>query len=407
MSRRSSRWLAVASIFSLVFLLAPISASAQDDSATPPSPASDTTSFVLNPVGDFPNGYFELDAEPGESTQLTAKVTNVGTLPVDLIAFAANAYNLPNGGFAAADQDEAPIDPTTWLHLPSLEFTLEPEEQREFTFDITVPADTESGQYVTAIVVRTQGELEIPGSDIYRQIIRSAMSVVITVPGDYPTSFELGTPVFNTSTAVRTLEVPVANTGRYVVRPEGTLEITDSDGNIVSTAKVEMGSVYGGNSTIVQVPVPEHLPFGDYHVSLNLADEATDTSASIEDVPVTLAAPEVEEPEIFTVDSAAVTPNGDPVQYADVAAVITNNGPAIPTANVILNVMRDGKEVENYPLAENQALPQGTTDFGQRYIPVDGWESGTYTFELVISAVSGDTETVIATVEIPDEITVP
>jgi hypothetical protein len=170
-----------------------------------------------------------------------------------------------------------------------------------------------------------------------------------------------------------------------------------------------MGWVYGGNTTSIRIGLPEQVPTGDYFVSLDLTDEGTGASDSIENAPITLTEPEVvvEEEPPFVIEAASVTPNGDPVQYADVVATITNNGPAIPTANVTLNVMRDGEDVESYPLAENQALPQGTTDFSQRYIPVDGWKKGTYTFELVISAVSGDTETVLATVEIPDQITVP
>jgi hypothetical protein len=106
------------------------------------------------------------------------------------------------------------------------------------------------------------------------------------------------------------------------------------------------------------------------------------------------------------VDQVSVTPSGDPIQYAEVSATITNNGVAIPTANVTLNVQRDGADVESYPLAQNQALPNGATEFRQRYIPVGGWQSGTWTFELVISAVNGNTETVLATVEIIDEITI-
>jgi hypothetical protein len=90
-----------------------------------------------------------------------------------------------------------------------------------------------------------------------------------------------------------------------------------------------------------------------------------------------------------------------------VAATITNNGVTIPTANVTLNVQRDGEAVESYPLAQNQALLNGTTEFSQRYIPVNGWQPGTWTFELIISAVNGGTETVLASVEITDQITVP
>jgi hypothetical protein len=149
------------------------------------------------------------------------------------------------------------------------------------------------------------------------------------------------------------------------------------------------------------------LPPGDYRVSIELEDEATGAEASFDEVPVTLAVVAEEEVQTFVVDPVSVAPNTDPVQFANVAATITNNGEAIPTANVMLNVQRDGEEVESYPLAQNQALPQGSTDFAQRYIPLDGWQEGTYTFQLVIASVSGGTETVLATVDVVNEIVVP
>jgi hypothetical protein len=185
------------------------------------------------------------------------------------------------------------------------------------------------------------------------------------------------------------------------------LTVTTADGEDVSTTDIEMGSFYGGNTTVVRVSLPGQLPLGEYILSLDLTDEPTGASASLDDVTLALTEPVAEEPQTFVVEQASVTPSGEPIQYADVAATITNNGDVIPTANVTLNVMRDGESIESYSLAQNQALPTGTSEFGQRYIPVDGWESGTWTFELVISAVNGGTETVLATVEIKDEITVP
>ena len=43
----------------------------------------------------------------------------------------------------------------------------------------------------------------------------------------------------------------------------------------------------------------------------------------------------------------------------------------------------------------------------QQYVPIDGWQAGTYTFQLVIVAVSDGTETVLATIDVTGEIVVP
>jgi hypothetical protein len=286
-------------------------------------------------------------------------------------------------------------------------FELHPGERREQPFTVTVPEGTPPGVYVAALAVQTSESLEIPGSDTLRQIIRGTMSVEITVPGEMTSGVELGTPAFSSVGAEWALDVPITNTGTARLRPAGELTVTGVDGKAIVEEKIEMGSVYGGNTTSVRVMLPAQVPFGEYRVSLGLADEATGVSASLDDVPVTLAAPEKAEAPTFVVDAASVTPQGDPVQYADVAATITNNGPTIPTATITLNVQRDGKDVESYPLALNQALAGGTTEFTQRYIPAGGWAGGSYSFELVVSSVSGGTETVLATYDVEQTIEVP
>jgi hypothetical protein len=221
--------------------------------------------------------------------------------------------------------------------------------------------------------------------------------------------FELGPPEFSAVGTQRVLDIPITNTGTARVRPRGAIVVTTPEGDEVATSPVEMGSVYGGNTTSIRIILPEQLPLGEYLVSVTLRDEATGATAAIDEAPITLAEAEAAEAPTFVVDPVSITANADPVQFANVSATITNNGQTIPTASVTLNVQRNGEDVESYPLAQNQALPQGSTDFTQRYIPIDGWQQGTYTFQLVVASVNtGDgTETILATIDVPDEIVVP
>ena len=78
-------------------------------------------------------------------------------------------------------------------------------------------------------------------------------------------------------------------------------------------------------------------------------------------------------------------------------------------ADVTLEVMRDGELVEEYPLATNQVLLSGENQFTDRYIPAEMWESGTYTFNLVVSAVdpNGGQETILLDQELDATIEVP
>jgi len=382
-----------------------VTTSATQTASSTPSP--EAPRFSIYPVGDYEHGWFEITVEPGSSVQLTAGVINAAGAPYSLRTYVANASNPVNGGFSAGTDEEEPTGATNWVGFPAETFELAAGEIREIDFTVTVPADTMPGEYVAGLVVQTAGPVEIPGTTTFQQIVRNTVSVEITVPGEMTSGFELGSPEIVDTADMKSLNIPITNTGTARVRPAGQLVMTTPEGKVVSTTDVEMGSVYGGNTTSIRIIIPDQLAPGEYLVSLDLADEATGATASITDTPVALAEPEIEEAPGLEIGAVSISPNGDPVQYAAVAATITNHGQDIPTANVALNVQLDGEEVESYLLAQNQALPRGETVINQRYIPLDGWKPGVYSFQLVISSVNGTTETMLTTFDVEETITVP
>ena len=416
MNLRIARWLSIFTLLCLALVSGGASVLAQSSTAATPAAASATPSgtpvpaprFAIQPVGDYPNGYFEITLKSGESTELTANVLGVDSVPVKLRAFSTNALNMVNGGFAAGTETDAPTGATSWLDFKAESFTVSGNEQKKISFSATVPKDAKPGQYVVALVAQTDGPIAIPGMDTFKQIVRSAISISITVPGDITPGFTLGTPTFDTKAAAPKLVIPVTNTGNILVKPAGELVLTTRDGKEVAKAPVEMGSVYGGYATTLEITLPEQLQPGDYVVSGTLTDKASKISVKIDKQAVSFVAADAA-PAQFTLDPVSITPSGDPIQFANVAITVNNAGSNIPTAKVVLRVSKDGKAVEEYPLAQNQALPNGKTDVMQRYIPAKGWEKGTYTFEVVVSSVNAadGTEAVISTVTLDSKITVP
>ena len=408
MRKQIGRWLAGVTLLILCFVnIAPAAADTGTPVAVPGTAAatSNGPQFGIQPVGKFPHGYFEITLEPGKSESLKAAANNGGQEDVTLRAFAANVTSPPNGGFAAGAEEGAPTGPTAWLGFPAASFDLKPGARQEFPFTVAVPAGTAPGQYVTSLVVRTAQPVAIPGTTAFNQIIRSAVAIVITVPGPVNPGFTLGTPTFTAKDTSNVLEIPVTNTGNVLVKPEGTLTLTTPDGKPVINAPIAMGSVYGGLSSKLQIPVPDQMQPGDFIVSVKLTDKATGVTAEISNASAKLA-PRAAPPQ-FTVDPITITPNANPVQFADVAITVNNAGANIPTAKVVLRVSKDGKPVEDYPLVQNQALATGPTQIMQRYIPAKGWEKGTYSFEVVVSSVSNSTETLLATVPVGSTIVVP
>jgi hypothetical protein len=235
------------------------------------------------------------------------------------------------------------------------------------------------------------------------------MAVEVNVPGERTAEFHLGQPAFTANESVRTLEVPVTNTGNVLVKPAGTLTILDSLGAEVMSADVAMGSVYAGMETVFQVSVPMQFALGSYTVTVDLIDESTGVSASLSDAKAELTSPLAEAQPTFAVNDIAVAANADPIQYVNVTATISNPLQAIPTANITLVVTKDGDLLEEFSLGGNLAIANGETPFEARYIPKDGWTTGTYsfTFEITSINVSDNSETVLASIDVTDQIVVP
>jgi hypothetical protein len=393
----------------LCSLLIPLSVFARQ-STPEPNPNRQGLIFSVVPEEEWPNGFVELELKPGESASFSARINTEGTEHASLIAFVGNAVNPVNGGFAVADIDTERTGPATWFSIDTESFELDPGAAESLTASVTVPENTPPGQYIAGLIVQTAEPL---GSDQPQEgfgllpIIRSAMAIQITVPGPVTAGFELGAPTMTIQNDTPVVSAPITNTGNVLVKPAGTLSVSSPDGTVLVSSPIEMGSVYMGNSTSVQVSLPNQFVAGDYLVSIELTDAATGTSAQQDAVPVTMAAAEAT-PVTFSV-GMTVKADGDPVRFADVAVLISNGGDAIPTATLKLHVFKDGTEVEVYPLSTNQAIPAGDSTINQRYIPADDWQTGTYTFavEVVVVDPQTGTETAIGTIESADSITVP
>ena len=185
------------------------------------------------------------------------------------------------------------------------------------------------------------------------------------------------------------------------------MTLTAPSGEVALSSNLELGSIYSGLSTSIEILVPDQLPDGEYSLEIALHDQGSDANASITDGEVTLSS--LKDRTGVSVVESSVSPNSEEVVFANVDIALDNGGQQIPASNVMLEVMRDGELVEEYPLATNQVLLSGENHYTDRYIPAEMWESGTYTFNLVVSAVdpTGGQETILLDEELDATIEVP
>ncbi len=363
--------------------------------ATQESPASSVPATGEAPQvqmglrGDGQDDGVRIDAEIEAGGTLDSRVFvgNYGTDPIDVIIYTADVGTLANGGLKLANADSEQHEPTTWLTFPTETITLAPQTERAKDFVVTVPADASPGEYAVAFAMETAEAIPVPGAPQLKQKLRRILPMYITVPGQVSADFTFGDPAF-TSDLGPTIQIPLSNLGQTILRLTGDIEITNESGATVLETSLALSVVYGKSDTFILLPLSAPLPVGDYEVSLTMTDTESNISRGFDDVTMIVSDAGTPEPAPLSFENVLIGANAPTIQFVGVAVDIVNNGSVIRSARLTLIVEKNGEKLEDFVLADNLTLNQGSTTVSQRYIPIDGWETGsTYTFSLKLEAI--------------------
>jgi hypothetical protein len=389
------RWAGILSLLALlVMVLGSVampdhSASAQDAESTP-EVADEMPKLGIKPA-DGDGIFFTARLEPGEQTELSVELFNAGKNDVKVLTYAADIYSLVNGGFGVELSDEPASGTTTWLDYKTQTFDLPHGEGRIESFTVEVPKDTAPGEYITSLVIQTAEAVKGEGDLTVDQILRQAIAVAITVPGEEHPALEIGAVTYKDNPLIDSLLIEVRNTGNLHLKPEGTVQIVDATGATVLDVNVGMDSVYAGTTTMLELGLTQSFPVGDYRAVVHLEDTKRGGSAVAEGEPFSVTQLTELATTSMQIDALNVdlvrTADGQTVQFADVSVAITNAGGRVPNAQIVLHVERDGELVEDYPLTTGTSLESGPTSVRQRYLPLTGWTPGSYSFSVSVKSV--------------------
>lgn len=360
---------------------------AQD--ATPP--AADQTAapaqILLYGEGFSDGERYTVSAEPGDTKALKVFIGNGGTEDLPILSYTSNIRTKINGGLDMGLPAEEVTGTPTWVDYPTQQYDLPPQEVVSVSFNLSVPADTEPGEYVIPIAAETVEAYAVEGAGSLRQKIRKVITIYVTVGSGFSAGFEFGEPQITFLGNQPAIQVPITNTGQTTLRMMGQLTLKDSEGNAVVDAPIALGTFYRKDQTIVQFRLDSIPAPGDYSLTLQLTDTISNVSNGFENK--TVAMPEAPSTEVVPLafGNILIAPNADPIQFASAAVEIVNNADVIRSTRLTLIVTKDGKPLEEFVLADNVLLQQGTTTVSQRYLPLTGWESGTYTFGLKLESI--------------------
>lgn len=393
------------------------SAQAQDASPAPtatPTPTPTPTpepsrAFEIYPKGQYLGAVFTATIEAGATGQLTIVLADTGDVVFKGRTYAANAFNTVNGGFGVADSGTPPVGVTTWLDYPEKLYTLDPKKGIERAVDVKVPAGTEPGEYITALVLEDAEARAIAGSQNFQQQVRFAIPVIITVPGPIKPGLSVGAISLSGDASAPAIDIEIVNSGNVRLRPSGTVTVSTVSGTPIYDAPVGMGAVFPRASAQLVVGLPKPLPAGDYRIAVNLTDSTLNVSAkAAATVTATAPATPVAPPTIgISVTAATPQPDAARIQFLEIAAVIDNAADPRANLQVVLHVTHDGQPVEDFTLASSLSAASGETAIASRYIPAKGWSPGVWQFSLSLDAAgSGGVAEVLAATQLPN-LTIP
>jgi len=272
--------------------------------------AGGEVSFGIRPTQAYEDrpqtfSYFSHELAPGAALTDEALVMNSGDVPVTLTLYAADGITAVNGGTAFAKQGQESTGVNRWLSLSVTEIALAPGEEMVVPFTITVPSNASPGQHVAGLVVAAPPIGEAPpaspagedeGQFVVMVVQQVAVAVVIDVPGPRVAALEItGTCLKEQGDLGATFVVAVRNTGNIFLKGEGSLLITDPNGEELASNPLKMGTVLPGDATRFQVTHPVRLTDGNYLVSavLNYEGETAILEAEAALPPASLAGVEI------------------------------------------------------------------------------------------------------------------
>jgi hypothetical protein len=238
--------------------------------------------LVLAPVGQA-GPYFELALRPGDTARLEVDLANDGDGGVAARTYATDVFTIVNGGYGGRLRDAAQTGATTWLTYPTEVLDLPSGFHTRRSLTVSVPLDTGPGEYISSLVLENDVPTRNGDGVAFDEIVRQAIAVVITVPGERAPELRVGEAHHEIVAGRSLVKVAVDNPGNVRLKPAIAFVLRDSTNTEVSRTTLQMDTFYAWTDTFVAVSLASLLPAGNYTVELTLADdlEGVETAAII------------------------------------------------------------------------------------------------------------------------------
>ncbi|WP_422123834.1 WxL protein peptidoglycan domain-containing protein [Planococcus sp. X10-3] len=197
----------------------------------------------------FSEGYFNIDAEPGQSLSLTLRITNTTDEPIELHAEVVDAWTAAEGGILYGTDPDS--DGENRLRLSeqfdvkeTITIPAHAEKDAHYHFDIPMDA---SGTLLTGVMLTSENVTEDLGmasineggnNYTYEQDGQRLVAVKVNLPDNSASGFSLGKAKFDTVQNQLTMKILNGNS-TVLENVQGTYTIMDKEGDTILNGVID------------------------------------------------------------------------------------------------------------------------------------------------------------------------
>lgn len=212
---------------------------------------------------------FELFANPGDTISERLRLRNESDFPVTYTVLSEDFSSSGEEGAVTLEGETA--DPNfalaTWLTPETNDITLQPKEEKTFTFSVAVPKEAEPGGHYASLLF-SSGTEPVPGSAAVTSRIGSL--VLLRVSGNVTEDANVENftaPSYSKSGPIP-FDLRLKNNGNVHIRPKGTIVITNLFNQKVAEIPLQGANVLPGAVRKMETMWDKTNPLGIYTATL-------------------------------------------------------------------------------------------------------------------------------------------
>jgi hypothetical protein len=230
-----------------------LAAAALLSTAAPASAAERGPSFTLAPLGPSGSkGYFVWDGSPGRA-EGRVRVANAGQRPGVVELYTVDAVTSRRSGVVFRARDDRHRDAGAWATVTPRRLRLAPGESRIVRVRAVVPEAVRPGHHVGGLIAENPvlSEAARTGGPSARPKARFAVKVrtlrgialQFNVPGPSRERLALGGVHAAVAPGLQEVRVGLENTGDLMLKPKGSIVVTDEQGREVRRRQLVLDTV--------------------------------------------------------------------------------------------------------------------------------------------------------------------